>query len=85
MVAARPVPPRATEPTHPTIVKPNRASFVIAVAALLCLRVPAAEVIEGVTATASSEWGPDRAVANLVNNSGILAAGSTPGNQTPAG
>lgn len=55
----------------------------ILIAILLTLPLHAAEVIRNVTATASSQWGGAVVVNNLVNNSGIRTAGSTPGNETP--
>lgn len=42
----------------------------------------AAEVIQSVTATASSEWSASQSATNLVNNSGLRTAGSLPGNST---
>lgn len=49
---------------------------------VLSLSIKAAEVIQGVTATASSQWSGSQAASNLVNNSGLRTAGSTPGNET---
>ncbi len=55
----------------------------IIIAILLSLPLHAAEVIRTVTVTASSEWGGGIVDDNLVNNSGLRTAGSTPANQTP--
>jgi hypothetical protein len=63
---------------------PVRQFLLASVLPLLALPLSAAEVIQGVTATASSEWSVNQAASNLVNNSGIVTAGSTPANQTPA-
>ena len=59
---------------------------IIIIALLLALPLQAAEVIRDVIATASSEWGDNGNIIddNLVNNSGLRVAGSTPGNETPA-
>ncbi len=58
----------------------------VIIAFLLALPLHAVEVIRGVTATASSEWGGGGTVIadHLVNNSGLRTAGSTPGNETSA-
>lgn len=71
-------------PSRPqNAMNPVRKFLLSSLIPLFALPLTAAEVIQGVTATASSQWSTDQAAGNLVNNSGILTAGSTPVSQTP--
>jgi hypothetical protein len=60
----------------------TRLPLVAALSFLLAVSPRAAEVVTGVTATASSQWSLDQGAQNLVNNSGLRTAGSVPGNET---